>query len=171
MRYQPASDRVSSILWLQRLGLRLGLGSRCAYIRHGVRVMIYHHNTTPLRGTDELKRQLRDTESELKAQERRFEGTVSAHRRELGAALAEADDARGLANELRDSLQVRNDWKEARLNAIGYGVGYWWCSIVYVGFCRRGRGAIRLLGDGIRSRKEDLCYLCAMFWHARRLFC
>eukprot|EP00752_Nemacystus_decipiens_P008373 g7484.t2 len=57
------------------------------------------------RDADDLKRQLRDSESELKAQERRYEGTVAAQRRELRAALAEADDARGLANELRESLQ------------------------------------------------------------------
>lgn len=93
----------------------------------------------PNRGADELKRQLRDTESELKAQERRYEGTVSAHRKELGAALAEADDARGLANELRDSLQARNgkrglvkcDWLRYRrlvgdwpLSAWRDGMGY-----------------------------------------------
>eukprot|EP00903_Cladosiphon_okamuranus_P013256 g12360.t2 len=58
-----------------------------------------------MRDMDDLKRRLRDTESEVKAQKRRYEAAISAHRRELGAALAEADDARGLANELRDSLQ------------------------------------------------------------------
>lgn len=68
------------------------------------------------RDIDDLKRQLRDTESEVKAQDRRCEATISAQRRELGAALAEADDARSLANELRDSLQARN--KERRLDSM-----------------------------------------------------
>lgn len=65
--------------------------------------------TAPTRDTDDLKRQLRDKESDVKAHERRFEAAATVHRKELAAALAEGNDAHALAHDLRGSLEVRNN--------------------------------------------------------------
>ncbi len=62
------------------------------------------------RETDDLKRQLRDAKLQLDAEERRFEAAQSAHQRELAAAVVEGEDARGMANDLKDSLEVSNKY-------------------------------------------------------------
>lgn len=58
------------------------------------------------RELDDLGRRLRDTETELEAERRRSAASASVHRRELGAALAEGVEARGLTGDLKASLKV-----------------------------------------------------------------
>lgn len=61
------------------------------------------------RETDDLRRQLQDLESELTAQGRRFEAAESAHRKELAASQAEGAEARRVAADLKESLEVGGD--------------------------------------------------------------
>lgn len=64
-------------------------------------------NPIEYREVDELTARLREAEATLTTERRRHEGAEAATRVELGAALAEAAEARSLADNVKTTFKVR----------------------------------------------------------------